>query len=385
MEEKIFLKDFSILYVCLGVKYGMLEKRALEDAIFLRDIGGKPKILCNKNSLIYVRAKENDIEVITYKKKVSSNFDFNYYFFLKKKLKEYSFDLVHCYGLRYVWVLAFVLRRYPKVGLLLTLNKIYSTSFRKPLYQLLLRRVDTIFCFSDRMKEMLAEWLPIHRWKLKKIGAGVDFVSVKARQEIDDEVRRIGAIIPLDFDKEEQVETLINAFNPLLSSMHTLELFLYSEVPWSQMPSKNLIVDMLHARGIDYKVFLKEKTSYNDVMKSLDVFIGISNEPLDLSLINALVRQVPSVVPRNGFSEDIWLKKSKPFETYFWKDARELKNKCLKILNNYQDFANKIQRLSSNIVQDHSLSEYVNTLSFHYNKVYTTRRKTVPLNQANSQ
>lgn len=385
MSDKIYINDFSILFVSLSDRYGMLEKRALEDAIFLRDIGGKPTILCLKDSYIYKKAQANAINVIEFRKSVRRNFDFNYYFFIKKVLKDDHFDIIHCYGLKYFWMLSLALRKHNQIGLFITLNQVYSSIYKKPLYQLLMRRVDTVFCFSDRLKDLLADWLPIHRWKLKKIGAGVDFVNIeKSSQEIN-ETKKIGSIIPVDLSESNQIETLLNSFTPLLSSDFPVELYLFSEEPWDNMPSKQLIVDLLHSRGIDYKVFLKEKISFNQVMKDLDIFIGISEEPLDLFLLHAMARCVPILVPRNGISEDMWFKKNIPFETYHFDDARELKVKCLKILGDKSKYQAQLEKVSSKILGNHNLNEYVDTLSFHYNKVYLTRHKSMPKDQVNPQ
>lgn len=385
MSDKVYINDFSILFISLSERFGLLEKRAIEDALFLRDIGGKPTIVCMKDSYLYKKAMNNDIPVIEYKKIVKRNFDFNYYFFIKKVLNEDSFDIVHCYGLKYFWMLSLALRKYNLVGLFVTLNQAYSSIYKKPLYQLLMRRVDTVFCFSDRLKELLADWLPIHKWKLKKIGAGVDFINIERSSSEINDIKKIGSIVPIDLSGPEQIDTLLNSFTPLLSSDYRVELYLYSEEPWEQMPSKQLIVDMLHSRGIDYKVFLKEKKSFNEVMKNLDIFIGISNEPLDLFLLHAMVRCVPVLVPRNGIAEDMWFKKNVPFETYYYDDARELKVKCLKILGNKSKYQEKLEKVSSKILGNHNFNEYVDTLSFHYNKVYLTRHKSMPNDQVNTQ
>ena len=375
MQEKVYINDLSVLYVSPGRKYGTLEKRAIEDALFFRDIGGKPKIFCLANSITYQKALENDLEIIVYKKIILRNFDLNYYLFLKNLFTKEEVDLVHCYGLRYLWVLAFSLRKYQKIGLFVTLNKIYSGSFRKPLYRFLCRRVDTVFCFSERMKEMLTEWLPIHKRKLIKIGAGIDFYNLVPKKSLTEGKKKIGSIIPFDFDKEEQFSTLINSILPMLGheigGETGVEFYLYSEVAWAQMPCKQMIVDLLHGRGIDYKVFLKEKTSFNDVMGNLDLYIGISTEPLDVNLVNAMVRRVPVVVPRNGVSEDLWIKNNRPFETYHWEDSRELKYKCLKILDNYDKYLLRLDQHNNGLIKHHSLAEYINSLSFYYNKVYS--------------
>ena len=37
MREKILLKDFNVLLICTSTKWSTVERRAINDSIFLRD------------------------------------------------------------------------------------------------------------------------------------------------------------------------------------------------------------------------------------------------------------------------------------------------------------------------------------------------------------
>ena len=49
MREKLILSDLSSLHICPSERWGTLEKKAINDCIFLRDRGRNPILFCLQN------------------------------------------------------------------------------------------------------------------------------------------------------------------------------------------------------------------------------------------------------------------------------------------------------------------------------------------------
>ena len=56
MRENVISKHLKILLVCPGHQFGTVERRALLDCEYLRDIGGSPTLYCSKDSLLDMEA-----------------------------------------------------------------------------------------------------------------------------------------------------------------------------------------------------------------------------------------------------------------------------------------------------------------------------------------
>ena len=64
MREKVIISDITSLHICPSSKWGTLEKKALNDCLYLRDCGANPIILCHEGSHLDFEAQKESIKCI---------------------------------------------------------------------------------------------------------------------------------------------------------------------------------------------------------------------------------------------------------------------------------------------------------------------------------
>ena len=76
MRERVKVSDLTTLFVCPSRNWGTIERRAIADSVFFRDLGGNSIIFCVKDSYIDFEAQLQDISTIYYTgTKVNKFFD----------------------------------------------------------------------------------------------------------------------------------------------------------------------------------------------------------------------------------------------------------------------------------------------------------------------
>jgi glycosyltransferase involved in cell wall biosynthesis len=377
--DKVVIQDLNILYILLFNRFGTLQMRALEDILFMRDMGANPKVFCFKNSIIEEKLNYHGIETITFnKKKLTGNFDINYYLTLKKILKKEQFSVIHCYGLRSVWVICLALRSYFKTGLILTLNTSYKNHLKGFFYRILARRIDSVFCFTQRLKDILVEFLPIHKRKFNIIGAGINMQKFDHFSKVETETFRVGTIINEEYIKLADLEAFINSLLPLIENKKNIpfEIVLVATKPWSEMKIKKELVDLLHERGVDYKVSLKESRDLLEQFSFLDLYLNPTREPFHIYNLYAAMCHVPVLTSRDGAFGGFEVNEDSTFlETYRYDDSRELIVKCMKIQSNYDQYMKSVEASTKKLKEFHNTEEYNSFLCFYYEKIYSQRSR----------
>ncbi len=103
------------------------------------------------------------------------------------------------------------------------------------------------------------------------------------------------------------------------------------------------------------------------------MFVGLPMNELfsDLDLY-ALVTQTPVLLPRTSTRQQI-VKQGKFGETYHPEDGRELKDKIIRILMNYDTYVEELTGVELELQELHHFERYAETLYAHYEKLYTQR------------
>lgn len=379
MQERFHLSDLSILFICPSKKWGTLERRCLQDSIFIRDTGGNPMIYCLRDSHLDHEASLQDIPRIYYSgSEVKKSIDFHYFRDLKNCFKNDTYDIVHCYSLRFVWSICFLMMRNRVTPLILTFNRFLNDMKQSPFRRWLLKRVDLLVIFSETVSHIVEENLPIPKRKIRIFGAGIELSYLKnVRQENE---RVIGSFIPRNEDSFLNIFSLIYSILPLkeasLSLGIELKFVLFCEKLSQENENLPFLMKKIEELGLGDKIELKYIDYTKNDSLELDLLVGLdSAEPFNDLEIRALLAGIPIVVPRTASRQNLVFKHKWVGETYKKGDSREMKDKILKILSNEQVYLSEIEDKKEHLLSIHGVDHYNEELGTHYERLYLGRKR----------
>jgi hypothetical protein len=85
-----------------------------------------------------------------------------------------------------------------------------------------------------------------------------------------------------------------------------------------------------------------------------------------------LITQTPVLVPRTS-TRQLAIKQGKFGETYHPEDAREFKDKLVKILVNYSKYLDELKGIEVELQELHHFERYAEELYAHYEKLHVQR------------
>lgn len=378
MKEKVLFSDLKTLYICPSENWGTLERKALSDCLIQRDFGGNPHLFCLKDSKLDKEAIKWDIQTINYTgKKVNRVLDFRYLIDLYKLFKSYSFDVVHCYNLHFLWEVCFLLKTKQSIPLLFTFNDYLDKPQNTYLQNWLFKRVDQLLVFSHTLKDTAQETLPVSNRRIKISGNGVEVVK-KSEDKVE-RVKNLNCMVTSPADLE-QVKTLIFAMKSLIPSFEDrdikLNLNVYSMTHIEKFPEYEKTIALGHDNHIADNIHFHKIASDTDVFKNADVFIGTAfNEPFNDYEMTAMISKIPVLLPRTASRQYILNHYQWTGESYYYADSREAKSKLLKILLNDQVYLNELESQHQAFLDNHGIDAYVSRLIGFYEKNYSKRVK----------
>jgi hypothetical protein len=378
MMERVLLQDFSVLIVCPSPKWSTIERRAIFDCTYLRDIGGNPVILCLKGSQVDKEADNEDIPRIYIKKsKVNSKLKLGLYLEFKKALRYKDFDIVHCYQLNTAWMACLILKSKQRISIFYTLNqhlkKVYHGFFSK----WWLKRLDAIFTLSKETQEYARENFYFSYKKIKNLGTGIDILP--SSHDFDTKVKSIGCIIN-NYSELNRINKVIKTFRILKSKNKgnldhlNLSLFLGPRIYQKDRAKKVL-------KDLDYEfyegdIFLYSLTSKKSELKKLDVLLGISfDEPINDYEISSLIYSIPVLFPRTASRQSLLFRYGMVGESYMLDDVREAQSKLSLIINNYLNYLDCLEREANEICASHGVESYSEVLRLSYEKSFQKRQR----------
>lgn len=377
MRERFKAKNLTTLFICPSRQWGSIERKAIADAVFYRDIGGNSIIFCIKDSYIDQEAKIQDIPVLYYAgKKVGRIFDFSYYLNIRQILKEERFDIIHCYSLDFVWTVGILLMSKPRIPLFLTFSR-YPSKFHKGLLKKwIFRRIDLILTFSKPVKEMAQEFLPVSARKIKVTGFGLDSIGVK--EVLQENEKRIGIFINKGIDYYRRVQTVLLSLPQLLIESDDLgaevRVIFLCEKNWEELQRYDDLLRLVESLGILDIVEFKTINSREESLRSLSLFIGTDfEEPLNDLEISALLVGVPVILPRTAARMRLLSQGKAIGESYYQDDSRELKDKIMQILINEQSYVSEITEFQETLKLQHGMDSYCDKLIGFYERSYIKR------------
>jgi glycosyltransferase involved in cell wall biosynthesis len=379
MKENIKIGDLKILYICPSNKWGTLERRTLADTVYFRNIGGSPVLYCIKESHLDCEAETEDISRIYFDGRFSKKFStLNYYLHLRKVIRENEFDVIHCYSLKFVWVICLLMLANLKIPLFLTFNRFLYLSQKSLLKRWLFKRIDAVFVFSPITKEIVREYLPVSERKIHLLGAGIEFL--KTKKELSDTYKKIGCFIPRDFKNLSTVKTIIYAILPLVNAVEDLSLdfkvHFYFESDSEELDQMAEVKRIVEELAIEQYVSIESGNRADVQIYTLDMLISADfSEPFNDLEVAALLHSVPIVVPRTASRQSLIKLQSAIGESYREGDSRELKGKMLKILINEMVYREGLSACHEQLIQMHGLDNYFEKLLELYQNSVVKRKR----------
>ncbi len=380
MREKIRLSDLSVLYVCLSHEWGTVERRCLADAGYFRNIGGASFILCHEKSLVDQEAAREDIprlhfgtDLRTWRSKL------NFYFQIQHILQKQQVDIIHSYNQESLLPLGMILKGMAHIPIIFTFNE--NIPWRKRYFwdRWFVSRTDSILTFSPNIRDLAIEVFPISQRKILVTGAGIDFPVKITRSKHPESKKRIMTFIPRTEDDLGSLRLFVDSMPPLLHSLEAQNfnqkiIFTFlTDVSWYTHPIYEGLKRMILERHLEMHISFETRPLESKSFEDCDIFVGLPMKELfsDLDLY-ALVTQTPVLLPRTSTRQQI-VKQGKFGETYHPEDGRELKDKIIKILLNYDNYVEELTGVELELQEQHHFERYAETLYAHYEKLYTQR------------
>lgn len=379
MREKIILQDFNVLLICTSKKWSTVERRAISDAIFLRNSGSNPTMLCLKNSQVDKEADKEDIpRIYITPKKIPLLFMFDSYFDFKRILNQGDCDIVHTYSIKHIWPLSLILKSNIKTPLLCTHNEHIKDSHFNIFSRWLLRRVDHILTLSDEIKDLTRETFLINPKKVLNLGSGID--TVRSTREVVDK-KIIGCVIN-NINELHKLKSVVKTFR-VLKSHHNgdlgqlmLSIFLGPRV-YQKDKAKRVLTE-LDYEFYEGDILLYSLESKAQELKNLDVFLSLAfDEPLNDFEIMALMNETPVLFPRSATRQDLLFKYRWIGESYYAQDTREAKTKLEKILTNYSIYRSALKDYFEEITEGHGIDRYADKFQQIYVRTAAKRQRLV--------
>lgn len=377
MIEKVSINDFTVLLVCPSTKWSSIERRAIFDCTYLRNIGANPVLLCYKNTQIDFEAEREDITRMYIKrKKINPHINLNFITKLRGLIKENRFDIIHCYQLGHLWPLALLMKSNLKIPLIFTFNQNINTIYHNNFSRWLLRRVDTIFTLSVEIQDFVKDVFYIAPGKIKNIGCGLDLVKKDHEHQ---KKFHLGCVID-NINELRRLKYIVKVFRLLKShsgeNISDLEfsIFLGPRI-YQKDEAKKVLTD------IDYEfyegdIMLYSLESKRHELKNLDLLIGIAfDEPINDYELISLINEIPVLFPRTAMRQSLMQRFANIGESYFEGDVREAKTKITKIVEGYPKYQKALRSYSEEIHATHGVEVYADKLRASYEGHYAKRRR----------
>ncbi|MBD66724.1 MAG: hypothetical protein CME62_16065 [Halobacteriovoraceae bacterium] len=380
MSDRIILQNLTVLAICPSARWSTLQRRALFDCTYIRDIGGNPVILCLENSQVAQQASQEDIPTIFIKKhKLTGYKDISFVFEFKNLLKEKRFDIIHCYDLNIMWISAFLMKSNQSIPLFLTFNQNIKKVYHSMFSEWLLRRVDCIFTLSLETQDFVKESFYIANHKVKNIGSGLDVLQ-SAKEKKKPKV--LGCIVD-NLKELKRLKAVIRMFRYTKSQtdqeeIKDLSLMLFlGPIVYGSKQAKKLLTEMDH-EFYEGDIFLYELVERQKDLKKIDILISLAfDEPLNDYEVTNLIQDTPVLFPRTAMRQSLVLKYDQIGETYFEGDIRELRSKLLKIIAKYPKYLKSLASFTKDIYELHGIESYGNLLASVYAQHFEKRARFV--------
>lgn len=379
MREKIRLSDLNILYISLSTEWGTAERRCLSDAVYFRNTGGAAFILCRQNSFLDREAEREDIPRLYFATSLEQfRQSLNFYFQIEQILKKHQFDIIHTYSVETVTPLGAALRSNTHIPLFLTFNENIPLKKRPFIEKFLMRRLDSVFTFSEHIQDLAHEAFPISNRKIRSLGLGLEAMVMEKLPSSLEQVK-LGMFIDRGLANLKIMQGFAECIPGILQLFHDkmphlkLVFTFISDLHWYDHPLYNPMKRMFLERGLENHISFETKTLRPQSFRDIHLYIGLPHHELltDIDVI-ALLGQTPVLLPRTS-TRQLLTSQGKIGETYYPGDGRELKEKTLRIFTNYEYYMDQLLALAPKLMDFHNVERYSEALDNQYERLYAQR------------
>lgn len=372
-SEKIIVQDLNILFVCLSEKWSTIERKAIFDASYLRDVGGSPTLFCVRGSMLDKKAEEESIErVYITKSKITKSLNIKFFKEFRKLVHSKRFDVVHCYNLKTIWLASILLKSNKTTVLFCSLNQNIKHSYKNPFIKWLLRRVDKVFTLSEELAEYIKESFSIHHRKVSVVGCGIPELAKKER-----ETNKIGVIFH-NYSELKNFRQAIGVFRQLKEyakeEYNSLELYLLVGPRIYNRPRFKKELTAVEHEFYQGDIFLSKLSE--EKINDLSILLCLEGrEPITDYEVAAMTRGIPVLWPRTLSRQGLLYRYGKIGDSYAISDMREARSKLYYMVKYYENYVKVLNKRHESLVEDHGLEKYVERLSLHYERSLSLRRR----------
>lgn len=368
----IFRKQQNILYVSPTYSSGSRERMLIRDCLLLKEIGHNIFLYCLKDSFLHRECKKAGIDCIfhsgTTKLRVWNWYKLNK---LRGIIKRYDINIVHCYQLNFLWPLASYLRKRNLTALFFTINFEMKKFYKQFWYRPLIRRIDLIFIPFREMIESINAHMDVPIRKIYSSGLGVNKINFDQRYTFDEEnLTHLSCWVN---DHEVELDDLTVCLESLWSlNLDTtmpkrFKLHIFSNRKWKM----NILYKPLKEKIAEYKlenyVEFHESNDIYDVKS--DIWISYtSKSPIEDYALLAILKGIPTAVPRNATTQELHRIYHGSLETYRQGDARELRAKVKEIVLRNKEYKQACFSARDELWNEHGIDGYKYNLFKLYEK-----------------
>lgn len=382
-STKNILTHKKIFLIGLSFKWSSLERLVISDAQAIIKNGGEVFLYTFRDSVLDQKAKEIGAQCFYHQGIVATKLiKWNRLKSVSKLIKKHQADLVHCYDIKMLWPLSYFLKTKPLIPLVLTVHDELKHFYRGFWYRPLNRRIDQIFTTSPVINENVWGNLGVPPIKVKPLGlpmAKVDKGSGSTSLPFQTHEDRwyLGTNLSGIEKNTHFLDNLFHVLKVLLGqdiAGKKITFVLASERRWNEC----LITDELRRRvkdwGLEDYVAFMGPCLIPELQPHLDLWIGMkTRESLEDYCVNALYNGVPTLLPRTTMSMELLRNGGKIGETYKIGDARSLREKCMKVLQEVGEYRRRLEKFQGQLDELHNSDRYQKRLAESYQQLMKRR------------
>lgn len=336
-----------VLQVCQSLSWGTTERICLKEALLLKSQGHEVFLCCVKDAPISEMARKAGLNCIHLALNRLGLLAISQAPPLKNKIKNFEIQIVHNYSFDNTWAICYMLRDLPTIPLVMS-HYFYPRQFLKfPLYKALTSRIDKIFSSSRDMCEDISMILRVPKHRFEEMSFCYSDHQYSGTFIKNPKQFQIGMMVDWEHDQEDTFSHIFDA------------LFILN----SNSPGVNTILELFTNRNFEEhvlfqslkKLALKHNVSdwvrfhglqdYVYTPKDIDLWFSFHGEnerdrgpieDINDQVIEALGRNIPVLMARNGGSMELAKTIGDKVEIYRPFEARDLALKIIQIQTVYQ-------------------------------------------------
>lgn len=382
------IKPFSglnFLYLGLSHRWGSEERAIIKDCLLAQAAGAQVYLYTYKSSVLAMRAQALGIECIFHQGKFVTKFHkWHKLRKLPKLLIEKNISVVHCYDIKVLWPLCFLMRRLPLVPLVFTLTTELKKYYRSFWYKPLVERVDQVLLPMAEMVDNVWGHLGIPPRKIDFVGLGL---LPQKKKESDENP-------PFRFtDKRWYIGTNLNGIETntqfLTTTFHAFRVMvekgldgknytfaLCNERGWGNSVLTGELRRQVKDWGLEEHVAFVDQTDVAKHQLDVDLWLGLGRrEELEDYAIQALLAGKPVCIPRTAFSMEVFRTYGFVGETYMRNDSREIRVKCETILRNLSTYEKSLHKSHQSLRETYGHGSYREGMVKIYKKLLSRRKR----------